>query len=131
MLSLPPSVRIYLAAERVDMRKGFDGLVAIVQNVWKLDPYSGHLFCFVGRRNDRIKVLVFDRGGFAIFYKRLERGRFHLPPILAGTERITLEGPQLAMLLDGIDVARVSKPRRWQPPQPAENAPRGSTEGSI
>ena len=117
MLSLPPSVRIYLSVESVDMRKGFDGLVAIVQHEWKLDPYSGHLFCFIGRRGDRIKVLMFDRGGFALYYKRLERGHFYLPPIGPKTERIMLEGPQLAMLLDGIDVGRVGKPRRFEAPR--------------
>jgi transposase len=116
MLSLPPSVRIYLAAERTDMRLGIDGLVAIVQNSWRLAPYSGHLFCFVGKRGDRIKVLAFDRGGFALLYKRLERGHFHVPPIGPNTERVVLEGPQLAMLLDGIDVAQVARPRRWAPP---------------
>jgi transposase len=102
------------------MRKGFDGLVAIVQHTWKLDPYSGHLFCFVGRRGDRIKILVFDRGGFALFYKRLEAGYFRVPPIGPKTQTITLEAPQLAMLLDGIDVGRVQKPRRWQPPTLSE-----------
>lgn len=116
MLMLPPSVRIYLATEPTDMRKGFDGLVAIVKNTWGLDPFSGHLFCFVGRRRDRIKVLVFDRGGFALFYKRLERGTFRYPTIGPGTAQVRLEGPQLAMLLDGIDVSRVPPPRRWTPP---------------
>jgi transposase len=117
VLSLPPSVQIYLAAERIDMRKGFDGLVAIVQHAWKLDPYSGHLFVFVGRRNDRIKVLMFDRGGFALYYKRLEAGHFHFPAIEPGAARVTLEGPQLTMLLDGIDIGRVRKPTRWRPPR--------------
>jgi len=129
-LILPPSVRIYLATEPVDMRKGFDGLVAIVQHTWKLDPYSGHLFCFLGRRRDRIKVLVFDRGGFALFYKRLERGRFTLPKLGAGTETMTLEAPQLAMLLDGIDVGRVRPPRRWQPPALLSEEARGGSTGS-
>lgn len=117
MLTLPPSVRIYLAAQPVDMRKGFDGLAAIVQNAWKLDPFSGHLFCFVGRGGDRIKVLVFDRGGFALFYKRLERGRFRLPQIESGAQSVMLEGPQLAMLLDGIDLKSVRKPKHWVPPE--------------
>lgn len=126
MLMLPPSVRIYLATEPCDMRKGFDGLVAVVQNAWKLDPYSGHLFCFIGKRRDRIKILVFDRGGFAMFYKRLERSRFKLPPIGPQTETLMLESPQLAMLLDGIDIGRVKKPLRWTPPEMAGK--KGSTE---
>lgn len=115
-MTLPPSVRIYLAAERTDMRKGFDGLVALVQHSWKLNPFSGHLFCFVGRRGDRIKVLLFDRGGFALYYKRLERGHFRVPAIGPDTKTVMLEGPQLAMLLDGIDLRGVKKPLRWEPP---------------
>ena len=72
MLTLPPSVRIYLAATLVDMRRGHDGLCAIVRNQWKMDLYGGHLFVFVGRRGDRCKILFWDRGGFVLYYKRLE-----------------------------------------------------------
>ena len=79
MLTLPPSVRIYLAVGQVDMRRGHDGLAAIVRGQWKLDLYGGHLFVFLGRRADRCKILFWDRGGFVLYYKRLERGRFRLP----------------------------------------------------
>ena len=81
MLTLPPSVRIYLATEPVDLRRGHDGLFAIVRNQWRMDPFAGHLFAFVGRRGNRIKILFWDRGGFVIYYKRLERSRFRLPRI--------------------------------------------------
>ena len=74
MLTLPPSVRIYLAAAPVDMRRGHDGLAAIVCNQWKLDLYGGHLFVFVGCKRDRCKVLFFDRGGFVLYYKRAYSG---------------------------------------------------------
>ena len=67
MLTLPPSVRIYLAVGRVDMRRGHDGLVAVVRNQWKLDPYLGHLFVFVGRRADRCKILFWSNGGFVLY----------------------------------------------------------------
>jgi transposase len=117
MLSLPPSVKIYLASERTDMRKGFDGLMAIVKQTWQLDVFSGHLFAFVGRRGDRVKLLMWDRGGFAIYYKRLERGKFRLPAVPAGASSIMLDGTQLAMLLDGIDVSAVRRPRVWEPPR--------------
>lgn len=70
MLTLPPSVRIYLAAEPVDLRRGHDGLVALVRNQWKLDPFAGHLFAFVGRRGNRIKILFWDRGGFVVYYNQ-------------------------------------------------------------
>lgn len=116
---LPPSVRIYLATEPVDMRRGHDGLAAIVRNQWKLELYGGHLFVFVGRKNDRCKILFFDRGGFVLYYKRLERGRFRLPPVAAGATSLALDSTELAMLLDGIDVSRVRRPTHWQPPATA------------
>jgi transposase len=116
VLTLPPSVRIYLAAAPVDMRRGHDGLAAIVCNQWKLDLYGGHLFVFVGCKRDRCKVLFFDRGGFVLYYKRLERGRFRLPQVAPGASSVALDATELAMLLDGIDVSRVRRPALWQPP---------------
>lgn len=117
MLTLPPSVRIYLASSATDMRKSIDGLMAIVRNAWTLDAYSGHLFVFASRRGDRIKVLCWDRGGFVLYYKRLERGRFKLPPLDATIDAVEVDAPMLAMLLDGIDATKVRRPKRWQPPQ--------------
>jgi transposase len=122
VLTLPPSVRIYLAAEPVDMRRGHDGLAAIVRNQWKLDLYGGHLFVFIGRKSDRCKILFFDRGGFVLYYKRLERGRFRLPVVAAGATSLSLDATALAMLLDGIDVSRVRRPAHWQPPTAKEPA---------
>ncbi len=114
---LPPSVRIYLAVESVDMRRGHDGLAAIVRNQWKLDLYSGHLFVFLGKRADRVKILFFDRGGFVVYYKRLERGRFRLPRVPAGSTSVTMDAAELGMLLSGIDLARVERPQLWTPRQ--------------
>jgi transposase len=116
VLTLPPSVRIYLASTPVDMRRGHDGLAAIVRNQWKLDLFGGHLFAFIGRRGDRCKVLFFDRGGLVLYYKRLERGKFRLPAMTPGATSVTLDATELAMLLDGIDVGRVQRPPRWAPP---------------
>ncbi len=114
---LPPSVRIYLAAEPVDMRRGHDGLAAIVRNHWKLDLSSGHLFVFTGKRADRVKILFFDRGGFVVYYKRLERGRFRLPRVPPGSTSVTMDAAELSMLLSGIDLARVERPQLWTPRQ--------------
>jgi len=116
MLILPPSVRVYVASRPVDMRCGHDGLMAIVQDLWALDPYTGHLFAFVGMRRDRMKLLYFDRGGFVLVYKRLEKGRFKLPVVKSDAVSVELEGGELAMLFDGIDVSRVRRPARWTPP---------------
>jgi len=117
MLSLPPSVRVYLASEPVDMRKGIDGLAAIVRTQWRKDVFSGHLFVFRGRRSRRLlKILFFDRGGFVLYVKRLERSRFHWPVVSPGQTTVTLEGSELAMLLDGVELAAVRRPDHWEPP---------------
>jgi transposase len=122
MLTLPPSVRIYVAAEPVDMRRGHDGLAAIVRGQWQMELFDGHLFVFLGRRSDRVKILFWDRGGFVLYYKRLERGRFRLPRIEAGEKTMQLGAGELAMLLDGIDIASVKQPKRWLPRSARANA---------
>ena len=119
MLTLPSSVRIYLAAGPVDLRKSIDGLSALVCGR-SHDVYSGHLYAFVSRRGDRVKILAWDRSGFVLYYKRLERGRFRLPKIADDAIEVELEATQLAMLLDGIDVKRVPAPKRWTPPSRKE-----------
>jgi len=116
MLTLPPSVRVWLAASPVDLRRGHDGLAALVRAQWGDALYGGHLFVFVGRRLDRCKVLFWDRGGFVLIYKRLERGRFRLPALQPGAREVEMDGIGLAMLLDGIDVGRVARPAGWSPP---------------
>lgn len=120
-MTLPPSVRIYLSTEAVDLRRGHDGLYAIVRKQWSVDPFAGHLFVFVGRRANRVKILFWDRGGFVVYYKRLERGRFRLPRVQADATSVSLDATQLGMLLDGIDVERVRRPVHWTPPSLAEH----------
>lgn len=116
MLMLPPSVRIFLCTAPTDMRKGHDGLAALVSQTLGQDRFSGHLFVFLSRRGDRCKVLVWDRGGFVLWYKRLETGRFRLPRLARGTESLTLDAAELALLLDGVDLDTVKRPPLWQPP---------------
>jgi len=116
VLSLPPTVKIYIAAGAVDLRKGFDGLSAVTREVIQMDPLSGHLFVFINRRRDRAKILVWDRSGFWLLYKRLERGRFHIPKApLAGTSHIELEATELSLLLEGIDLSGARRRPRWEP----------------
>ena len=86
MLSLPPSVRLFVATQPVDGRKGADSLMVIVRDVFAQDPLSGHLFIFFSKRCDRIRVVYWDRNGFAMWTKRLERGRFR-PSFSAGARR--------------------------------------------
>jgi transposase len=101
MLSLSPRVRIFAAVEPVDFRKGFDRLVQVVRDEFGEDPFAGDLFCFFNRRRDRVKVLVWDRNGFWLHCKRLERGTFER---LAGRgAKVEIERAQMSMLLEGID----------------------------
>jgi transposase len=118
MITLPTSVRVYLAAEPIDLRRGHDGLVALVRGMWRLNPFDGHLFVFLGRRLDRVKILVWDRNGFVLYYKRLSQGRFRMPKVPVAATRIELDATTLAMLLDGIDTKYVRRPVAWVPPAP-------------
>jgi transposase len=112
---LPPSVKIFISDRPVDMRKGFDGLIAIVRQQWQSDIFSGHLFVFVGSQLDRVKILYWDTGGFVLYYKRLERGRFKIPRLRVNQSAIELDATELSMLLDGIDYERVKRKSHWQP----------------
>ena len=115
MLSLGPGVQIVLATEPIDLRRGHDGLVTLVSAQWKADPYSGTLFVFFGRRMDRVKVLFFSAGGFVLYYKRLERGRFSMPRVPHGATQVVLDATSLTMLLDGVDLRAVRRAPMWQP----------------
>jgi transposase len=97
------------------VRKGIDGLGALVRQYGE-DVFSGHLFVFVSRRADRIKILTWDTGGFVVFYKRLEKGRFKLPKVAAGQTTTRLDSAQLTLLLEGIDFSRLKRPKLWEPP---------------
>ena len=114
MLSLPTSVRILLAAEPVDMRKGFDGLSGLVRQLGQ-DVFDGHLYVFLSRSREQVRVLTWDRGGFVLYAKRLEKGRFRQPAVAPGSRTVKLDATELAMLLDGIDLSRVRRPQRWEP----------------
>ena len=114
MLSLPPSVRILLAREPADLRKGFDGLSHLVQSVLREDPLSGHLFVFRNRRGDRVKLLLWDTDGFLIVYKRLERGTFRFPaPGEPEATSVSIKATDLIMLLDGVDLQSVKRRPRY------------------
>ena len=113
MLSFPPSpqVRIFVSRDPVDMRKGFDGLAAVVIDELDHDPQSGHLFLFFNRRRDRVKALVWESSGFWVLYKRLEHGRFNVFDRVSDNDRrFELSSAELALLIDGIDL-RGSKRR--------------------
>ena len=122
MISPPAGVRIWLAAGMTDMRKGFDGLTALVQMQLSEDPFSGHVFVFRGRRGDRLKILWWSGDGLCLFYKRLESGHFVWPQARSGA--VCLTNAQLSMLLEGIDWRRPRKAWRPQPPTPSNDGSR-------
>lgn len=114
MLTLPASVRIYVAAEGVDLRLGFDGLAAATRRLIEQSPMNGHLFVFLNRRRNRIKVLVWDRTGYLLLYKRLERGTFALPrePAL-GRRHLEVDAGELGLILEGLDLRGARRRDRW------------------
>jgi transposase len=131
VLTLPASVRIYVAAEPVDLRRGFDGLAATTRGLIRQDPLSGHLFVFLNRRKDRIKLLAWDRTGWLLLYKRLERGTFHLPGEPAKGERhVELDAGDLGLMLEGVDLRGARRRERWRR-LPHEVVARASATASM
>lgn len=106
------SARICLCTGTTDMRKGFDSLAGLVKDFLGQDPLSGHLFLFVGRSRDRLKILYWDTDGFALWYKRLEEGTFRLPRARDGEAGVELKPSELAMLLEGIDLRSIKRCKR-------------------
>src|SRR5437870_1582767 len=111
MLTLSPAVRIYLATGATDLRRSMDGLAVLVREQLALDPLSGHLFLFRNRRGDRLKLLLWDRSGYWLLYKRLERGTFAWPTdVEAGP--VEMRAADFLLLINGVDLATTRR-RRW------------------
>lgn len=121
MLSLPSSVRVFLCLVPADMRWSFDSLAMRVERMLAEDPLSGHLFVFRNRRGDRVKILYWDRDGYALWYKRLEAGVFRFPK--RDADRLEVSATELALLLEGIDVTGVKRQRRFRRHAVSGNAP--------
>lgn len=116
MLSLPPSVRIFVATQPVDGRKGPDSLMAMARDVLRLEPLSGHLFVFFSKRRDPVRVVYWDRSGIAMWTKRLEKGRFR--PRFSDDGKLTasaIEAAELALILEGIELQGAQRRPRWEP----------------
>ena len=117
MIHLPASVRVYLCLTACDMRKSFDGLHHLVRDCLQLDAFAGHLFVFSSRRRDRLKILYWDRDGFAVWSKRLEEGTYAMP--LAGSaeeQPREITAQELGALLSGIDLSQAKRRQRYQRP---------------
>ncbi len=116
MLSLPPSVRLLVATQPVDGRKGIDSLMVIVRDVFGHDPLTGHLFVFFSKRCDRVRIVYWDRNGFAMWMKRLERGRFR--PSFSEDGRLAvspIEAAELGLVIEGLDLRGARRRPRWEP----------------
>ena len=114
MIYLPASVRVYLCLTACDMRKSFDGLHALVREHLELDAFAGHLFVFASRRKDRIKILYWDRDGFAVWAKRLEEGTYAIPFAEEDEARREITAQELGALLSGIDLSVAKRRKRYQ-----------------
>ncbi len=116
MLTFPPAVKVFVATQAIDGRKGAYSLAAMVRSVFRHDPFSGNLYVFFTRRLDRVRVLYWDRSGFALWTKRLEKGRFRASMSADGRLRATdIEYAELALVLEGIDLAGSRRRARWVP----------------
>jgi transposase len=113
VLSLPVAVKLWYCPDAVDMRLGFDGLFALVRSRLHADPLSGHLFIFRNRSADRLKVLYWGGHGLCLWCQRLEAGRYHFPDTTADSPGIELTAGQFQMILDGIDLSRVRRFKRF------------------
>lgn len=115
MLSVSAPTKIFLYNDVADLRRGYDGLASMVQDAMGKDPLSGSLFIFLNRRRNRIKLLYWDRDGYAIWMKRLEVGSFETP-LTSDTEspHVQITASQLSLILDGIELASVRRRRRFQ-----------------
>ena len=110
MLTLAPAARIYLCPRPTDMRKSFDGLCGLVRSGLGRDPLSGDVFVFINRRRTHIKLLLWDRSGFVLYYKRLEAGTFELPEV----ERLSWQ--QLVLMLEGVSLKSARYRKRYRQP---------------
>ena len=117
MIHLPASVRVYLCLTPCDMRKSFDSLHAVVREHLELNPFAGHLFVFTSRRKDRVKILYWDRDGFALWSKRLEDGTYAIPVAESPEERRReITAQELGAILSGIDLKQAVRRKRYQRP---------------
>jgi transposase len=116
MLSVPPSMQIWLCTRPADMRRSFDGLAGLVREWLGGDPLSGQMFVFRNKLADRVKLLVWEEDGFAIWYKRLEKGTFQFPAAAEGQAGVLVRAADLLLVLHGIELSSVRRRQRYERP---------------
>jgi transposase len=119
MLTLPSSVKLYLATQPTDLRKSFGGLSALVEGTFGLSAMSGDLFIFLNRRGTQVRILFWDRDGFCVLMKKLEAGTFRRVKSAEGVAQVQIDAGELAMLLEGIDAPKVRRRKRYKQPKNA------------
>ncbi len=112
-------LHFYLCRQPTDMRKNFDGLSGVIESILGANPLSGDVFIFINKRRDRIKLLLWDRDGFWLFYKRLEKGTFQLPIDSSYGQSVELSYDALWMILTGIDLGSIKRRPRFSLPEAA------------
>ena len=123
MFGLGPATRIYLAAGTTDMRKGFEGLYGLVRDRLLCEPLSGHVFVFANAQRNRLKLLFWDGSGLWVCAKRIEKGRLRWPEAAGGEVKIVFSQTELAMLVNGIDLAAAKKRKWFRPVTPPGKIP--------
>lgn len=123
MLSVPGSLKIFVAVEAVDFRKSHDGLAAIVEQAMHEDLFGGSLFVFTNKRSDRLKILYWDSDGLALWYKRLEAGTFRLPRTTSEASRLEISAADLNLILSGIELSSVKRRKRYRRPESTQQSP--------
>ena len=113
MLTLPCSVRIFIYTRPTDMRCGFNRLSMLADSMMNKDPYSGHLFVFFNKRGDKCKILFWDRTGFCLWYKSLEKGTFERLSYSSGKSAVEVDISKLTLILEGIDLSRAKRRKRY------------------
>lgn len=117
MILVPRAVRVYFATQPQNLRRSFDGLSNEIRHALGYNPLDGHVFVFMNRRRNQVKLIVWTRGGFTIVHKRLERGTFTFPSRVTGdAASVAIDVHELAMLLEGIDASGAKSKPRWEPP---------------
>jgi transposase len=115
VLTLPSSVQAFVCLQATDLRKSFDRLAALTTSIIQRDPLSGHLFVFLNRDRNRVKILFWDRTGYCLYYKRLEAGTFIIPGLYGpGVDSIGISLPELMLILEGIDLSGARRRKRYR-----------------
>jgi transposase len=122
VILLPRAVRVYFATQPTNLRQSFEGLTNQIRHALGYDPLSGHVFVFLNRRRNQVKLILWTRGGFTIVHKRLERGTFTFPARVAeGVSSVSIDVHELAVLLEGIEVDELKTKPRWEPTPPSRS----------